>query len=65
MDDETRQLRDYFAAHAPFTITDAIRVAGKHQGEEISDVNKRKIILTVLAQMNYEYADLMLAQGAK
>lgn len=57
-------LRDYFAAHASFTYENAAQVAG--YGNRLPEnAMERDVVISVLALMNYEYADAMLKERAK
>ncbi len=55
--------RDYIAAHAPFTLTDAKEMFGDENASMAHD-DARQGVLLMLAMMRYEYADKMLAERA-
>lgn len=55
-------LRDYFAAHAPTTMQDAINLLSM-LGEK-DPMRRGGDLLRTMAQMRYAYADAMLAEGA-
>lgn len=55
-------LRDYFAAHAPFTMQDASRVWAEH-GEGTKPTGRE--LMSALAGMRIAYADAMIAERAK
>lgn len=59
-------LRDYFAAHAPITLADAVEQCGWSCIEKryFSDA-ERDTLFRIMALMRAEYADAMLAERAK
>jgi hypothetical protein len=52
-------LRDYFAAHAPITLTDAVEFLDTYGGEVTGPWPPQKVLRT-LADLRVEYADAML-----
>lgn len=59
-------LRDYFAAHAPITVQDAMVVCGIDSNSiGTSPRNRRVLVMEALAEMRADYADAMLAERAK
>jgi hypothetical protein len=57
--DEGMTLRDYFAAHAPITLTDAVEFLDTYGGEVTGPWPPQKVLRT-LADLRVEYADAML-----
>jgi hypothetical protein len=58
-DNEGMTLRDYFAAHAPITLTDAVEFLDTYGGEVTGPWPPQKVLRT-LADLRVEYADAML-----
>lgn len=59
-------LRDYFAAHAPITVADAMIVCGRDSSSiGMLGKSRREEVLSVLAVLRTEYANAMLAERAK
>ena len=52
-------LHDYFAAHAPITLTDAVEFLDTYGGEVTGPWPPQKVLRT-LADLRVEYADSML-----
>ncbi len=57
-------LRDYFAAHAPFTMTDVIESFISNSKENQKGPTGREIIDFMVA-LRFSYADAILAERAK
>jgi hypothetical protein len=57
-------LREYFMAHAPITVADAVRCCGWRGPPDWNDAN-RATVMSVLALMRREYADAMMAERNK
>lgn len=57
---EGMTLRDYFAAHAPITLTDAVEFLDTYGGEVVGPWRPEKVLQT-LAELRVEYADAMIA----
>ena len=55
-------LRDHFAGHSPFTIKDAEDYM-KHKKKKLNATDHE--VLALLAEMNYQYADAMIAERNK
>lgn len=53
--------REYFAAHAPITFSDAVRALESAGAERYTGSD----ILEMLALMRWDYADKMIAGGAQ
>lgn len=61
--DSGMTLRDYFAAHAPITIEDAMLVAGLDcSAFGMLPLGKRMDVMVALANMRGTYADAMIAE---
>lgn len=54
----TMPLRDFHAAHAPFTLFEAQAICG--DGAELATESGRAALIAVLVQLRLEYADAML-----
>ena len=55
-------LRDYLAAHAPFTLDDAIDLCGFNRSHHpMRNDTDRIVIIEVFMKMRFEYADIFLA----
>jgi hypothetical protein len=57
-------LRDYFMAHAPINLFDAVLVCVFAEPMDWNDAN-RATVIAILAMMRGEYADAMIAERAK
>ena len=55
-------VRDYFAAHAPITLQDAIKTCGYPDGHYIGDDDERRTVFVMMAMLRTEYADAMIAE---
>ncbi|MCK5612082.1 hypothetical protein KAR91_59980 [Candidatus Pacearchaeota archaeon] len=53
--------REYFAAHAPITLEDAEKYLFSTGVKE----TKFGLILSILADLRFDYADAMIAEGKK
>lgn len=62
--EDAMSLRDYFMAHAPFTLSDAALVCGFTTAQLANDQN-RAVVISVLALMRRKYADEMLKEREK
>lgn len=59
-------VRDYFAAHAPITVDDAMLACGCDAASiGMLPRAQRTIILAALTEMRVDYADAMLAEREK
>lgn len=56
-------LHDYFAAHAPITLDDAVQFLDTYGGEVVGPWPPQKVLQT-LADLRVEYADAMLKARA-
>jgi len=56
---EGMTLRDYFAAHAPITLTDAVEFLDTYGGEVTGPWPPQEVLRT-LADLRVEYANAML-----
>lgn len=52
--------RDWFAAHAPVGVQDALKMCGFSNVESVPNDSTRACLWTVMALARYEYADAML-----
>lgn len=57
-------VRDYFAAHAPFTLEDARNYWKRTATDYGGHWPDMSVLLAVLAKLRGEYADTMLAERA-